>query len=74
MRAFFEGISDLFVNHLFAPYDFFRFLQNWWAGNSVNWIFVIIGFVAMLYWLKQLQIFEQRGEEDHSSTAHSYLK
>lgn len=74
MRAFFEGIADLFVNHLFAPFDFFRLMGSWWASNSVNWIFAVAGFVAMLYWLRQLRVFEQRGEEDHSITAHSYLK
>ncbi|MEM7381898.1 MAG: uracil phosphoribosyltransferase [Bacteroidota bacterium] len=73
MRAFFEGIEDLFVNGLFWPYDFFRLMENWWASNAVNWIFVIIGMVAMVYWLNQLKIFNDRGEEDKSITSHSYL-
>jgi hypothetical protein len=73
MRAFFEGIEDLFVNVLFAPYDFFRFLESWWVANTVNWIFAVIGFIAMIYWLRQLRIFDVRGEEDQSITAHSYL-
>lgn len=73
MRAFFEGIEDLFVNVLFAPYDFFRFLENWWVANTVNWIFAVIGFIAMVYWLRQLRIFDSSGEEDQSITAHSYL-
>ncbi|NAS10965.1 DUF6341 family protein [Poritiphilus flavus] len=73
MRAFFEGIEDLFVNGLFWPYDVFRFMENWWASNTVNWIFVIIGIIAMVYWLNQLKIFNDRGEEDKSITSHSYL-
>lgn len=73
MKAFFEGIEDLFVNFLFAPYDFFRFMENWWTANVVNWIFVIIGTIAMVYWLMQLRIFDASGEEDQSVTAHSYL-
>lgn len=73
MRAFFEGIEDLFVNFLFFPYDLFRFMENWWASNLVNWIFAIIGLVAMVYWLRQLRIFDVRGEEDKSITSHSYL-
>ncbi len=33
MKAFFEGIEDLFVNVLFWPYDIFRFMESWWAAN-----------------------------------------
>lgn len=73
MRAFFEGIEDLFVNHLFWPYDFLRFLGNWWTSNMVNWLFVLMGIVAMAFWLKELKGFNDRGEEDKSITAHSYL-
>ena len=73
MRAFFEGIENLFVNFLFAPYDFFRFMESWWAANTINWIFVIIGTVAIGYWLGQLRLFDSRGEEDRSITSHSYL-
>jgi len=73
MRAFFEGIENLFVNHLFWPYDFFRFLSSWWASNSVNWIFFISGIIAMFYWLNQLKLFNDHGEEDKSITAHSFL-
>lgn len=73
MKAFFEGIEDLFVNGLFAPFDLLREMQNWWAANSVNWLFVVIGFVAMVYWLRQLRIFDASGEEDTSITAHSYM-
>lgn len=74
MKAFFEGIQDLFVDGLFAPLDFFREMQNWWAANTINWLFVVIGTIAMLYWLKQLRVFDERGEEDTSITAHSYLR
>nr|WP_298923397.1 uracil phosphoribosyltransferase [uncultured Allomuricauda sp.] len=73
MSKFFYGIEDLFVNGLFAPYDFFRFMQSWWSSNTVNWIFAIIGFVAMVYWMNQLKIFNDSGEEDKSITSHSYL-
>jgi hypothetical protein len=73
MSAFFYWIEDLFVNVLFAPYDFFRFMENWWGANSINWLFMIIGFVAMIYWMGQLKIFNDNGEEDKSSTSHSYI-
>jgi hypothetical protein len=73
MKAFFEGIEDLFVNGLFAPFDFFREMQNWWTANSINWIFAILGVIAMVYWLRQIRLFDARGEEDYTVTAHSYL-
>ncbi len=73
MSRFFYGIEDLFVNVLFAPYDLFRFMESWWAANSINWIFMIIGFVAMIYWMGRLKIFDASGEEDKSISSHSYL-
>lgn len=73
MKAFFEWIENLFVNGLFAPFDMFREMQNWWTANSVNWIFVVIGAIAMVYWLMQIRLSEKKGEEDHSITSHSYL-
>ena len=73
MSTFFYGIEDLFVNVLFAPYDFFRFMENWWSSNTINWLFMIIGFVAMVYWMGQLKIFNDNGEEDKSISSHSYL-
>ncbi len=72
-RSFFEGIEDLFVNVLFAPYDFFRFMENWWASNIVNWILFIICCVAFVYWMLQLKAYDDNDEEDKSITAHSYL-
>lgn len=73
MSSFFYWIEDLFVNLLFAPYDLFRFMESWWASNTVNWIFMIIGFVAMVYWMGQLKIFDASGEEDKSITSHSFI-
>lgn len=76
MKAFFEGIQYLFVNILFAPLDFLRSLElkSWFAANTINWIFMIICTVAMVYWIKQLKIFEDRGEENQDTTAHSFFK
>ena len=73
MKAFFEAIQDLFVNVLFAPYDMFRFMESWWASNSINWVFAIIGLIAMVYWMLQLKTFNDNGEEDKSISSHSYL-
>ncbi|WP_353777080.1 uracil phosphoribosyltransferase [Winogradskyella sp. 3972H.M.0a.05] len=75
MKDFFYAIQDLFVNYLFAPYDYFRELEleNWWSANIVSWLFLVVGFVAFLYWMKELRIFNNNGEEDKTVTAHSYL-
>ena len=76
MKAFFEGIQTLFVDFLFKPLDFLRGLEleNWWGANTLNWIFMIICATAMVYWIKQLRIFEAAGTESQDTTAHSFLK
>ena len=73
MTSFFYWIEDLFVNYLFLPYDTLREMSSWWGANSVNWIFMIIGLIAGLFWMKQLKLFNDNGEEDKSITSHSYL-
>jgi hypothetical protein len=75
MKDFFYAIQDLFVDVLFLPFDALRELEleNWWAANAVSWIFTLIGLVAFVYWMLQLKGFNDRGEEDKSVTAHSYL-
>ena len=75
MRAFFEGLETLFVDFLFIPMDFLRKLEltSWFGANTINWIFMIICAAAMVYWVMQLRIFDQRGEENQDTTAHSFL-
>ena len=75
MKDFFYAIQDLFVNVLFAPFDALRALEleNWVGANIMSWLFLTIGFVAMLYWLRQLRVFVKNNEEDKSVSAHSYL-
>ncbi len=75
MKDFFYAIEDLFVNVLFAPFDWLRALEldNWWAANTVTWIFSIIGIIAMVYWMGQLKKFNDNNEEDKSISSHSYL-
>ena len=75
MKDFFEGLASLFVDYLFAPYDMLRELEldNWWVANIASWLFIIIGLVAMVYWTLQLKKFDDKGEEDKSITAHSFL-
>lgn len=75
MKDFFYAIEDLFVDFLFLPLDALRALEldNWWAANFISWIFIIIGLVAFVYWMKQLKSFNDNNEEDKSITSHSFL-
>jgi hypothetical protein len=75
MTSFFEAIQYLFVNILFAPLDFLRSLElkTWFGANTINWIFMIICAVAMVYWIKQLKLHKENGEEYQDTTAHSFL-
>ena len=75
MKDFFYAIEDLFVNGLFLPFDFLRSLEldNWFAANILSWFFMLIGFVAFIYWMKQLAKYNANNEEDKSVSAHSFL-
>lgn len=75
MKTFFEAIAYLFEEILFIPLDFLRSLEleNWWVANAASWTFLFIGFAALLYWVRQLQLFNQSGEENKDTSAHSFL-
>ncbi|TDD99626.1 DUF6341 family protein [Flavobacterium cellulosilyticum] len=75
MKAFFEGIQWLFENIFFALHNFLKELEltHWFAANTINWIFMIICAVAMVYWIKQLKLHEEEGQEKQDTTAHSFL-
>tara|TARA_B100000941_G_scaffold249948_1_gene196009 strand:+ start:157 stop:384 length:228 start_codon:yes stop_codon:yes gene_type:complete len=75
MKAFFESIAWLFEEILFLPYSFFRELEltSWTLANCVNWVFLLVGFSAMIYWILQLNLFDKNGEEDKDPSAHSFL-
>ena len=75
MKNFFEGIAWLFEEILFLPYSILRELEltNWAFANTVNWIFLVVGLSAMIYWVLQLNLFDKKGEENKDTTAHSFL-
>lgn len=75
MKNIFEGIAWLFEELLFIPHQTLTQveLSNWWLANGVNFLFLLIGFVAMVYWINQLKIFNDRGEENKDPSAHSFL-
>ncbi len=61
----FKAIGDFFTNVAFKPLHFLRLdlADNWWAQNTLSWIFIIITFVAFGYWMKQLKKFKDEGTE-----------
>jgi len=71
----FYFIEYLFVEIIFIPLDFLRFLElkNWLLANSVNFFFIIVISSALTYWTIQLLGFSKRGEEDTDQSAHSFL-
>ncbi|REE08461.1 DUF6341 family protein [Winogradskyella pacifica] len=75
MNDFFNGIADLFVNVLFAPFDALKALEleSWFSANIMSWLFTAIGVVAFVYWMLQLKKYNENGEEDKSISSHSYL-
>jgi high-affinity Fe2+/Pb2+ permease len=75
MKDFFYAIQDLFVDVLFAPMDALRALEleSWFTANLISWIFIIVGFVAMVYWMLKLKGFNDNNEEDKSISSHSFL-
>jgi hypothetical protein len=75
MIEFFGFIEYLFVEILFIPLDFLRFLEleSWALANSINFLFIIIISAALIYWTIQLIGFSKTGEEDKDPSAHSFL-
>ena len=76
MKAFFEAIQFLFEDILLKPLDLLREFEliSWFGANFINWIFMIICAAAIVYWIKQLKIFDEAGTENQDTTAHSFLK
>ncbi len=76
MKDLFEAIAYLFEEVLMVPFNWIRELEleNWWLANAFTWVAIIVLICALGYWMKQLRIFDQSGEEDKSQTAHSFLK
>lgn len=75
----FRGIKSFFENIMFAPLDMLAKLElsDWWTANTINWLFIIICCVAMIYWLQQLIKFSKGdvgNDTPSESTSHSFLK
>lgn len=75
MKSIFEGIEAITFAILNAPFDAIREMElsSWFLANGANWIFVIIGFAALFYWLKELKRYSKEDTDDKTSTSHSFL-
>jgi hypothetical protein len=76
MKDLFEAIAYLFEEVLMVPFNMLRELEaeNWWLANALTWVAILVLIAALGFWMRQLRIFDQSGEEDRSQTAHSFLK
>lgn len=75
MKEIFEGIAWIFEEILFYPLDVLRELElsSWWGANALNFIFILVGFAAFFFWMKQLKQYNDNNEEDRDPSAHSFL-
>ena len=75
MRNFFEAIASLFEDLLFLPFQLLAKLEHfsWWLSNGMSFVFLAIGSFAAVYWIKELQKFNESGEENKDPSAHSFL-
>ena len=75
MIDLFSAIAWLFEELLLVPHQFLTKLElsSWWLANAVNFFFLFIGSIAMIYWINQLKLFNDRGEENKDPSAHSFL-
>ena len=75
MKNFFESIASLFEDLLFLPFQLLSQLEpfSWWLSNGMSFLFLTIGSLAAVYWIKELQKFDKSGEENKDPSAHSFL-
>jgi hypothetical protein len=60
---------------MFLPYQLLTQLEpySWWLANGVSFLFLAIGSIAAVYWIKQLRKFDKSGVENKDPSAHSFL-
>ncbi len=53
------------IEWTFAPFDALRLdTDNWWTSNIVSWVLIVVGFIALFYWLNQMYGYKRSGKED----------
>jgi len=59
----FKAIGDFFTNVLFSPFNSIRSMDNWWLQSTISWIFIVIAFIAFLYWMGEIRKYKKAGNE-----------
>lgn len=60
----FRLIGDFFT-WAFSPFEALRLSDlNWWQSNVASWIFIGIGLVLFVYWMRESKRFQREGVED----------
>lgn len=54
VNSIFAAIEFFFTEVLFFPFEYIRTMDNWWIQNFMNFLFILIGFIAFGYWLNQM--------------------
>lgn len=75
MKTICDITQWLFENIFFLLHDFLRGLElkTWFGANLINGIFMAICAYYMVYWIKQLNLHKENGEEFQDTSAHSFL-
>ena len=75
MKDFLEGFQNFMENIALAPLNSLRAmeLENWFAANILNWLFMLIGMAAFIYWMLQLKKYNDNNEERRYVVSHSFL-
>jgi len=60
-----ELLGEFTETVLFIPYNFLKNnVSGWWTSNIVNIIFILLGFVALFYWMNLMYKYKREGKED----------
>jgi uncharacterized membrane protein len=66
----FKWIGELFTDVLFMPFNTIRAIAlqdfGWWKANTINWLFLLVLFVLLVYWMKESRRFVKEGTEDRA--------
>ena len=75
MKDFLEGFQNFMENVALAPLNGLRALEleSWFAANILNWLFMLVGMAAFIYWMLQLKKFNDNNEERRYVVSHSFL-
>jgi len=64
-----RATGDFFTKIAFAPYNYFREINNsehWWTSNLFNVFLFLVIAVLFIYWFGQLLKFSKNNTEDYN--------